>query len=140
MVGKNKSPGTVGAAHGADGVGLGQATSCSKSDRAREVLTARVLPDGQPISVSGREAQTLRLLISRGPAGFTSGEASPLGWARRTSHYIMCLRRAGFPISMVREPTADGSRVGRYSLGSPVAVSAEGLVSGLEEKGGTEAS
>lgn len=126
MTENNKNPGAGGAARGADGVALGQAPSSSKCRRAREAMTARVLPDGAPVTVAGRYAQTLRLLISRGAAGFTSGEASPLGWARRTSHYVMVLRRAGFPIDMVREPTSDGSRVGRYFLLSPVAVLTEG--------------
>ena len=126
MTEKNKNPGAGGAARGAGGVALGQAPFSSKSHRSREALTAQVLPNGEPVTVVGRQAQTLRLLITRGAAGFTSGEASPLGWARRTSHYVMQLRRAGFPIGMVREPATDGSRVGRYFLGSPVAVLAEG--------------
>ena len=126
MTEKNKNPGAGGAARGADGVALGQAPFSSKPLRSREALTAQVLPNGEPVTVVGRQAQTLRLLIARGAAGFTSGEASPLGWARRTSHYVMQLRRAGFPIGMVREPATDGSRVGRYFLGSPVAVLAEG--------------
>ncbi|WP_397421064.1 hypothetical protein [Phenylobacterium sp.] len=126
MTEKNKNPGAGGAARGAGGVALGQASASSKPHRSREALTAQVLPNGEPVTVVGRQAQTLRLLIARGAAGFTSGEASPLGWARRTSHYVMQLRRAGFPIGMVREPATDGSRVGRYFLGSPVAVLAEG--------------
>lgn len=123
---KTESPAAGAAACGARGVALGQANLSSKRFGAREALTARVLPDGHPVTVKGREAQSLRLLIRVGPAGFTSGEASPLGWARRTSHYIMKLRRAGFPIGMVREGTPDGSMVGRYSLDAPVEVLAEG--------------
>jgi hypothetical protein len=123
---KHKGSGAGRTAHGAPEIALGQAPFSSKSHRSREALTAQVLPNGEPVTVVGRQAQTLRLLIVRGAAGFTSGEASPLGWARRTSHYVMQLRRAGFPIGMVREPATDGSRVGRYFLGSPVAVLAEG--------------
>ena len=123
---ENEGPGAGGAARGAGVVALGQATPSSKCRRTREALTARVLPDGHPVTVSGREAQTLRLLISLGPAGFTSGEASPLGWARRTSHYVFKLRGVGFPIATVREPTADGAMVARYSLACPVEVLTEG--------------
>lgn len=68
----------------------------------------------------------LGLLLSTGPMGFTSGEASPLGWARRTSHYVFKLRRAGIPITTTWETTADGARVARYCLAAPVEVVAEG--------------
>jgi hypothetical protein len=70
--------------------------------------------------VTGRLAQTLALLIRTGPAGFTSGEASPLGWARRTSDYVLKLRALGVPIATTLE-TAGDARVGRYSLTEPVA-------------------
>ncbi|MFN3815161.1 hypothetical protein [Brevundimonas sp.] len=88
-------------------------------------LTFRLLPDGEPLTVEGREAQTLALLLTTGPRGFTSGEASPLGWARRTSAYIFKLRRLGLPIATAREATPDGARVARYTLAGPVTL-AEG--------------
>lgn len=113
---KHESPDAVAAARGAHGFARGRRRHSSSRYRSAEVVTARVVPDGAAATVRGREAQTLHLLIKKGAAGFTSGEASPLGWARRTSHYIMKLRRAGFPIGMVREETPDGSRVGRYFL------------------------
>lgn len=117
-----EDPGAGGAARGARADALGQATSSSKSRAAREALTARVLPDGTAVTVTGREAQTLRLLMAVGPAGFTSGEASPLGWARRTSHYVFKLRSAGFPIATSRESTPDGAIVARYALTAPVSI------------------
>lgn len=70
----------------------------------------------------GREAQTLALLLAVGPKGFTSGDASPLGWARRTSHYVFKLRTAGLDIATTRETVADGTRVGRYTLATPLRV------------------
>lgn len=90
----------------------------------RKALTARVTPDGDPITFTGREAQTLALLLAKGPAGFTSGEASPLGWARRTSHYVMKLRRAGVPVLTTRERAGDAT-VGRYTLAGPMYLSAD---------------
>lgn len=89
-------------------------------------ITVRVWPDGEPVTVEGREAQTLRLLLSAGPSGFTSGEASPLGWARRTAAYIFKLRRLGLPIATAREATPDGATVARYILAGPVVTVAEG--------------
>ena len=91
-------------------------------NRARQFrLTFRILPDGPRVTVTGRVAQTLALLIKTGPKGFTSGEASPLGWARRTSHYILELRRRGLLILTVWESAGD-CRIGRYILQSPVSV------------------
>ncbi len=87
-------------------------------------LTFSLSPDGEPVTVDGREAQTLALLVTTAPRGFTSGEASPLGWARRTSAYIHKLRRLGLPIATVREKTPDGATVARYTLAAPVVVKA----------------
>lgn len=81
----------------------------------------RVRVRGRTMTLTGREAQTLGLLIMRGEGGLTSGEASPLGWARRTSAYIHRLRRAGFAISTCREPAGDAN-VARYRLVEPVEV------------------
>lgn len=92
---------------------------------ARQAIIARVEPDGEPFVVSGREAQTLDLLIQSGDAGFTSGEASPLGWARRTSDYVLKLRRKGVPVSTTRERAGDAV-VGRYRLAGRVRVLSEG--------------
>lgn len=88
--------------------------------RARKTLI-RVRVRGRTITLAGREAQTLGLLIMRGEVGMTSGEASPLGWARRTSAYVHKLRRAGFGISTTRERAGDAS-VARYRLVEPVEV------------------
>lgn len=67
------------------------------------------------IVVEGRAAQTLLLLKQKGSRGFTSGEASTLGWAKRTSHYIHQLRKLGFQIVTVREKEGDVT-IGRYVL------------------------
>lgn len=84
-------------------------------------LTVRL--DDRTLTVKGRLAQTLALLIQCGNRGFTSGEASPLGWARRTSHYVRELRQLGFPILTQWEEAGD-ARVGRYVLSGSVAVMA----------------
>jgi hypothetical protein len=118
-------PGAVGAAHGAKGLAFEEAHRSTEPHAAREALTARVLPDGEPVTVFGREAKTLRLLITVGPRGFTSSEAAPLGWARRVSHYIFMLRRAGFSVVTARERTTDGALVARYSLEGQVQTVAE---------------
>ena len=85
----------------------------------------RKLPDGEPFRITKREVQTLRLLLERGSIGFTSGEASPLGWARRTSAYIYQLRRKGLAIATTREAVADGASVARYILTDRAEVIAE---------------
>ena len=70
----------------------------------------------------GREAQTLALLLHQGASGFTSGQASPLGWARRTSAYIFKLRAAGLVITTTPTTIGGGVTVGRYVLVTPVTV------------------
>jgi hypothetical protein len=79
-------------------------------------------PDGTPLTVRGRLAQTLTLLIEKGRQGFTSGDASKFGWARRTSAYIARLRALGLAIETLWETTADGCRIGRYVLAQPVLI------------------
>lgn len=91
-----------------------------QSATSRMKVIFRLSPDAEPMTVVGREAQTLLLLAERGPLGFTSGEASPLKWGRRTSAYIHKLRRLGIHIETARETTSDGACIGRYSLTSPV--------------------
>jgi hypothetical protein len=93
------------------GAGRSDHTTGRKADKVR--LTVRLR--GEVVAVRGRVAQTLALLIDTGARGFTSGEASPLGWARRTSHYVRQLRLSGFPIQTHWE-TAGDARVGRYVL------------------------
>ena len=77
--------------------------------------------DANSARFEGREAQTLALLIDRGLRGFTSGDASALGWARRTSHYIFRLRAAGLDIETMREKVGDAV-IGRYTLRTAVTV------------------
>ena len=99
-------------------------TTGNTADKPR--LTVCLPPSTDPITVEGREAQTLALLMRTGPRGFTSGEASPLGWARRTSAYVRKLRLAGVPILTTWE-TTDDARIGRYSLAGPVVVVEPGV-------------
>lgn len=120
MAQKHNGPGDVGASRGAHVTAFHKATPYTSRSHAREALTVRILPGGDPITVVGRLAQTLQLLIDTRERGFTSGEASPLGWARRTSAYVQKLRELGFPIATVRERAGDAT-VGRYILMAPVA-------------------
>lgn len=85
-------------------------------------LHVRFAPDAAQIAFRGREAQTLKLSIDTGPRGFTSGEANPLAWARRTTACIHNLRGAGVPIATTRERTPDGASVARDSLSCQVTV------------------
>lgn len=125
MSAKQERPAAGGSAErGAENAHAVEPPNNTKFGLRRKGLTACVLPDGDPITVRGRDAETLKLLIRQGALGFTSGEASPLGWARRTSHYIFKLRRAGFPIMTVREKAGDAC-VGRYSLNAPIEVISE---------------
>lgn len=114
-------------------------STTAKANKAS--LTVRL--DDRTLTVEGRLAQTLALLMQCGSRGFTSGEASPLGWARRTSHYVHELRQLGFLILTQWEDVGD-ARVGRYVLSGPVAVVVEaeaeaeacalGLLEGRGEK------
>lgn len=117
------NPDAVAAAHGVLGAfSVTTQRGPSTQIRGGASLHVRLAPDAAPIAFRGREAQTLKLLMARGRKGFTSGEASPLAWARRTSAYIHKLRRAGVPIATARERTPDGASVARYTLSGPVTV------------------
>jgi hypothetical protein len=70
---------------------------------------------------TGREAQTLALLLDVGDDGLTSGEA-PGGWARRTAAYVHNLKKAGLDIETLREVLSRDTWVGRYVLRTPVRV------------------
>ena len=117
---KEMNPGTVGAARGVrDASREAKHPQHTTAKGAKATITVRC--GEAQWAVRGREAQTLALLIERGPRGFTSGEASPLGWARRTAHYVYRLRAAGFLIETHPEKAGD-ARVGRYVLTTPVTV------------------
>lgn len=112
----------------ADGVrdasrAAGRSDHNTTAKASKASLTVRL--DDRTLTVEGRLAQTLALLIQCGNRGFTSGEASPLGWARRTSHYVHELRQLGFTILTQWEEAGD-ARVGRYILAGAVAVVARG--------------
>ncbi len=94
---------------------------------SKALLVVKVEPDGPVIVISEpRQKQTLRLLIEKGEKGFTSGEASPLGWARRTSGYAHNLRQLGVPIATDWETLSDGTRVGRYRLTAQLTILSDG--------------
>jgi hypothetical protein len=120
----NENPGAGGTARRAQGSCNGRDYTTAGTRRAKPfVRVSWGESDGATTaSFQGREAQTLALLIHYESRGFTSGDASPLDWARRTSHYVFKLRGAGIPIATTREVTPDGSCVGRYTLTAPVRV------------------
>lgn len=91
----------------------------SKRLECKGKLELRLGPDGDPMTVAGRDAETFRRLIRTGARGFRSGEASRFGWARRTAHYVFRLRRKGLDVATLRERAGD-ARIGRYVLQSPV--------------------
>lgn len=64
----------------------------------RLTVTARVLPDGQIVTVVGREAQTLRMLVQN-KAGISSLHHPGI----RLAAYIHDLRGFGFSIETVHE-------------------------------------
>lgn len=62
-------------------------------------ITARILPDGKPMTVIGHDAWALRNLINAGAAGCTPIEHPGPRW----SHYVFKLRGFGFLIETVNE-------------------------------------
>jgi len=62
-------------------------------------ITARILPDGKPMTVIGRDAWALRNLINAGAAGCTPIDHPGPRW----SHYVFKLRGFGFLIETVNE-------------------------------------
>ena len=104
---------------------LGGGRSEDTTTGARNKARLRVRLGDAVLTVTGRAAQTLALLVERGARGFTSGEASPLGWARRTSEYVRQLRKLGFEIVTTWERAGD-ARIGRYTLASVVEILPEG--------------
>lgn len=62
-------------------------------------ITARILPDGKPMTVIGRDAWALRNLINAGTAGCTPIDHPGPRW----SHYVFKLRGFGFLIETVNE-------------------------------------
>lgn len=83
-------------------------------------ITARILPDGKPVTVIGRDAWALRNLVNAGAAGCTPIDHPGPRW----SHYVFKLRGFGFVIETVDEkhggPFA-GSHA-RYVLRSQVEI------------------
>lgn len=87
---------------------------------ARYQIHARTLPDGHPMTIIGRDADTLEKLIAAGPRGLTTIEYP----APRVSHYVFKLRRMGIVIETVDEPHGGkfSGTHGRYILRSEVEI------------------
>ena len=62
-------------------------------------ITARILPDGKPMTVIGRDAWALRNLVNAGAVGCTPIDHPGPRW----SHYVFKLRGFGFLIETVNE-------------------------------------
>jgi hypothetical protein len=66
----------------------------------RLIITARVLPDGQPFKVIGRDAWSLRNLVTAGERGCTPIDHPGPRW----SHYVFKLRKKyGLSIATIDE-------------------------------------
>lgn len=65
----------------------------------RLIITARILPDGKPFKVIGRDGWALRHLVNAGKAGCTPIDHPGPRW----SHYVFKLRGHGFVIETVEE-------------------------------------
>jgi len=113
MTPQNGNPGAGGA--GASKGRSYKQQNTNKVTQPKAMLKVHRAADNTEFTFGGRNAQTLDVLIQLGAYGVTSGEASVLGWARRTSAYIKNLRDAGVQISTTRE-LASGAMVGRYHL------------------------
>lgn len=127
MEATKEPPGAAGTARGGrdDQLGSLDRPEPIGKDYNPKMLVVRLPPYEVPTTFRGREAQTMALLVDRGKRGFTSEEASRLGWARRTSHYIYRLRRMGVEVTTLRERVGD-AWIGRYVLQSPVVVIPKG--------------
>lgn len=125
MIDQETNPAAGETANGARDAPLdsGQPDHTTGTIAGKAVVTARVPPDGEAFTVSGRLAQTLSLLLTTSPRGFTSEEARSLIWARRLSAYVHRLRRCpGVSIATLLEITPDGGRIARYCLVRPLVV------------------
>jgi hypothetical protein len=110
---------------GAVNAGDSQSRSAGKQNKTKSIKTLpwiEVSWGSNVVRFIGRDAQTLALLLHYGAAGFTSGQASSLGWARRTSGYIFKLRKAGLDIHTAPQTLPCGTSVGRYTLRTAVTV------------------
>ncbi|SEH78430.1 hypothetical protein SAMN05216228_1008124 [Rhizobium tibeticum] len=89
----------------------------------RLTIRARILPDGQPIKVVGREAWALQNLAKAGTNGCTPIDHPGPRW----SSYVLDLRGMGFVIETVHE--AHGGQFAgthaRYVLRSEIEILAE---------------
>lgn len=87
---------------------------------SRYSIRARVLPDGAPITIVGRNADTLEKLLAAGKHGLTTIEYP----APRVAHYIYRLRGMGFVIETIDEAHGGAfpSHHARYRLLSKVEI------------------
>ncbi|MHC2359044.1 winged helix domain-containing protein [Rhizobium leguminosarum] len=68
--------------------------------KKRLTISVRILPDGKPIKVVGREAWALQNLAKAGAAGCTPIDHPGPRW----SSYVLDLRGMGFVVETIHEP------------------------------------
>jgi len=78
--------------------------------RTKQSLTVRILPDGKPIELIGRDAWAMEKLIKAGEAGCTPIDTPGPRW----SGYIHKARKAGIGIETVHE-MHEGQFPGRHA-------------------------
>ena len=76
--------------------------------RGRPLIVARRLPDGDPVSLNGREALTMLALRLKGVDGLRAYDF-PGGPPFRLAAYVCDLRKLGFPIRTEREEHPGGT-------------------------------
>lgn len=67
--------------------------------KSRKRMTVRVIPDGMPITIIGRDAWALDCLLGAGERGCTPIDNPGPRW----SHYVFKLRQAGLVVETVHE-------------------------------------
>lgn len=87
-------------------------------------VIARLLPDGQPMVIAGRDAWALHQLYLAGKSGCTPIDTPGPRW----SHYVYKLRRLGIDVETITE-THGGQFSGhhaRYVLRSSISLAIKG--------------
>jgi hypothetical protein len=92
--------------------------------RTAFTVAARILPDGQSMTIAGRDAWALDCLYRAGPAGATPIDHPGPRW----SHYVFKLRRMGFNIETITESHGGqfSGHHARYVLRSTISLVVKG--------------
>jgi hypothetical protein len=95
-------------------------SSGAQGANPKVTLTVRVLPDGEPITLIGRDAWALERLIEAGDVGCTPIDTPGPRW----SGYVHKCRKAGIGIETIHETHGGpfAGRHARYKLASEVLI------------------